>query len=43
MEDGHVTRSGAWYSYGETKFQRKDLEKFAEDEKFVELRNFLGI
>lgn len=43
MEDGHVTRSGAWYSWGELKFQRKDLESFATDEKFGELRKFLGI
>jgi len=43
MEDGHVTRSGAWYSYGDTKFQRKDLDNFATDEKFADLRNFLGI
>lgn len=43
IEDGKVTRSGAWYSFGETKFQRKDLDNFATDEKFAELRNFLGI
>jgi len=45
MEDGLVTRSGAWYTIvsNNEKFQRKELENIQTDPKFEEIRNLLGL
>ena len=30
-ESGIITKSGAWYTYGEKKFQRKDFQNYIND------------
>ncbi len=43
LSTGVVTQNGAWYSFGDTKFQKKDFEEsFLTDDKFSSLRDKLG-
>ena len=42
--DNIIDQNGAWYSWGDVKFQRKEFdESFATSDKFAELRSQVGI
>ena len=43
VDDGMVTQSGAWYTFGDFKFQKKDFLQNFNTDKFKIVRDTLGI